>query len=160
MTLNCIISLHASELISKIPKQRVVLFVKHVVSQVRERNLSNQITNEVLKLLSTMIVPIKDVYDSFWEQMIDFIDSTLSPPNKFLDDDSIPLLYAILQLFASLKTLQSQESNEDLEDAWKEKEESLLTGLLNLLKKCQGLCSSPNSLDYCRSSNFSYRGVP
>lgn len=151
VTLNCIISSKKSELIVKIPKQRVVLFVKHVVSQVHKGDLSKQIINEVLKILNTLIVPIKDVYDSFWEQMIDFIDNTLSSPNKFLDEDNIPLLHAILELFASLKTLQSEESNEDLEDAWKEKEENLLDRLLCLIKQCQGLCSAANFLPYSRS---------
>ena len=149
--MNCAISSKKSELITKIPKQRAVLFVKHVVSQVRKSNLSKQIINEVLKSLSTLLVPIKDVYDSFWEQILEFIDKTLWPPSKFLDDDNIPLLHAILELFASLKAFQSVESNEDLEDAWKEKEENLLDRLLNLIKECQGLCSSANTLHFCRS---------
>ena len=145
VTLNCITSSKKSELITKIPKQRVVLFVKHVVSQMYKRSLSKQITNEVLKSLIALIASIRDVYDNFWEQMIDFIDKTLSPLNKFLDDDNIPLLHAILELFASLKTLISEGSNEDLEDAWREKEESFPDRLVKLLTECQGVYSSANS---------------
>lgn len=159
VTLNCIISSKKSELISKIPKQRVVLFVKHVVSQVYQRSLSKQITIEVLKSLTVLTVPIKDVYDSFWEQMIDFIDRALSPLNKFLDDDNIPLLHAILELFASLRTLKSEESNEDLEDAWREKEESFLDRLFNLLTECQGVYSSANSFIIAAHSLLS-QGYP
>lgn len=150
--LNCIIYSNVSGLITKIPKQRLVLFVKHSVSQVRNGKLSKQITHEVLKALSELITSIKDVYDGFWEQMIDFIDNTLSPPNHFLDDDNIPILHATLELFASLKTLKTEGSNEDLEDAWKEKEASLLNRLLDLLKECQGVCIC-RSILYCGPSN-------
>lgn len=158
VTLNCIICSKELELIAKVPKQRVVLFVKHGVNQVYKGKSSKEVINEVLKLLSALIVPIKDIYDSFWQQMIDFIDETLSLPNEILDDENIPLLHATLELFTSLKTLKTQESNEDLEDAWREKEESLLNRLLNLLKECQGVCPSANSLHYC-CSFISYRGV-
>lgn len=139
--LNCILSTNVPALITKIPKQRLVFFVKHSVSQLCKGKLSNHITSEVLKALSALIPSIRDVYDSFWEQMIDFIKNTLSPPNQFLHDDNIPLLHATLELFASLKVLRLEGSNEDLEDVWTEKEVSLLNGLLDLLKECQGKCT-------------------
>lgn len=159
VVLNCIIHSKGLKVVTKIPKQRVVLFVKHSVSQMHKGKLSKHITNEVLKVLSALIVPIKDVYDSFWQQMIDFIDTTLSPPNQFLDDDNIPLLHTTLELFASLKTVTTEESNEDLEDAWKEKEGSLLNRLLDLLLECQGACSSANSLGYGPGIYFSFRSI-
>lgn len=149
MILNCIIYSKESELITKIPKQRVVLFVKHIVSQLQKGKISKQIINEVLKVLRVLIVPIKDVYDSFWQQMIDFIDNTLTPSSQFLDDANIPLLHANLDLLASLRGIKTGESNEDLEDAWRENEGLLINNLLNLLKECQGVCSSVNS-----SKNF------
>lgn len=140
--LNCILYTKVPALIPKIPKQRLVLFVKHSVSQLCGGRLSKHITSEVLKALSALTPSIRDVYDSFWEQMIEFIKNTLSPPNQFLDDDNVPLLHATLELFASLKDLKLEGSNEDLEDAWTEKEVSLLNGLLDLLKECQGVCIS------------------
>ena len=90
--------------------------------------------------LSVSIPSIKDVYDSFWEQLIDFINNTLSPANQFLDDDNIPLFHATLKLFASLNSLVLANSNDDLEDAWAEKVTSLYNKLLDLFKECQGMC--------------------
>ena len=154
VTLNCIICSKKSELITKIPKQRVVLFVKHSISQLHKGKLPKQITSEVLKALSALIVPIKDVYDSFWQQMIDFINNTLSSPNRFLDDDNIPMLHATLELFTSLKILTAEGSNEDLEDAWTEEEGSLVNKLIDLLKGCQGACTSADFLYYCPAFTF------
>jgi E3 ubiquitin-protein ligase listerin len=137
--LNCLLDTKASGLITKIPKQRLVLFVKHSVRHLHKGKLSKQLTDEILKALSAIIPLIREVYDSFWGQMVDFINNALSPPNQVWDDDNISILHATLELLATLEKLMVDESNEDLEDAWMENEKLLIENLFGLLKECQGL---------------------
>ncbi len=140
--LNYVLHTNLPGLVAKIARQRLVPFVKHIVSQMHKGELSKQIMNEALKALNALVPSIKDVYDSFWEQITDFIINTLSSPNQFRDDDNIPTLHATLELLATLKILKIEESNDDLVEAWTAKEASLINRLLDILKECQGVSLS------------------
>lgn len=139
--LNCLLDTKVSQLITKIPKQRLVLFVKNSVRQLHKGKLSKQLTDELLKALSALTPLIRDVHDSFWGQMIDFINNALLPPNQVWDDDNISILHATLELLATLGKLLEERSNEGLEDAWMENEKLLIEKLFSSLKDCQGLFS-------------------
>lgn len=134
--LNCIIK-RQEDLVIEIPQQRLVFFVKHVVSQVLKGISSKSIRAEILTSLRAILPPIKDIYDNFWAKIIDFVLELWSSQNQVGDDD-IPILHSSLRLFQTLKRLGNEESNDDLEDAWKEKQGLMLEGLLNLLELLQG----------------------
>lgn len=102
--------------------------------------LSIHVMEEVLRAWSDLLSFIKDVYDSFWDQIIEIMHNVLSTANGFLHGDKLLLFNAVLELVNSLRILQRlEESNDDLKDAWIEKEALLLDQLLDLFKECQGL---------------------
>lgn len=55
-----------------------------------------------------------------------------------LPHSSIPFIHASLKLYAQLRNLtQAEEPNDDLVEAWKETEQPIANGLINLLKNSQ-----------------------
>ena len=134
--LNCIIDTHEN-LITKIPPQRLIFFVKHLISQFQHGKALLPIRIEMMRILKAVLAPIKEIYGVFWEELIDIVKTSWLI--NHIKDDEIPLLHASLRLFEQLKKLKSQESNDDLQDAWKEKQESLDEGLLGLLIHLQGM---------------------
>lgn len=90
-----------------------------------------------MKILKAVLAPIREIYGAFWEELIDIVNTSWS--SDLIEDDKIPLLHASLRLFEQLKKLKFQESNDDLQDAWVEKQESLDKGLLGLLIHLQGM---------------------
>ncbi|EDU39791.1 conserved hypothetical protein [Pyrenophora tritici-repentis Pt-1C-BFP] len=58
--------------------------------------------------------------------------------NESETGSSIPLIHASLKLYAKLRTLtEEEETNDDLLEAWKEMEQPVADGLINLLKHSQ-----------------------
>lgn len=137
--LNCIIN-KQEDLIAEIPQRRLVFFVKHMVSQLSKGISLDSIKTEIMIALNSTTPPIKDIYDNFWSKTIDILTDLWTSQNQVQDDD-IPILYASLRLFQTLKRLLSAEPNDDLQDSWKEKKEPMIVGLLNLLKQLQGTYS-------------------
>lgn len=133
--LNCIIN-KQEDLITEIPQRRLVFFVKHMVSQLSKGISLDSIKTEIMIALSITTPPIKDIYDNFWSKIVDILTNLWTSQNQVQDDD-IPILYASLRLFQTLKRLLSTETNDDLQDSWKEKKEPMIVGLLNLLKQLQ-----------------------
>lgn len=99
----------------------------------------------MMKILKFVITPIKEIYGVLWEELIDLVQRTWSLLDKIRDDE-IPLLHASLRLFEQLKRLKYQESNDDLQDAWSEKQISLDKGLLKLLICLQGMALQTSTL--------------
>lgn len=92
----------------------------------------------MLKILKFAMVPIKEIYGVFWEELIDLVQRTWSLLDKITDEE-IPLLHASLRLYEQLKRLKYQESNDDLQDAWSENQILLDKCLLKLLICLQGM---------------------
>lgn len=134
--LNCITN-RQEDLVIEIPQQRLVFFVKHVVSQLFKGISSKSLKTEIFIALGAILPPIKDIYDNFWARIIDFILDWWSS-QSLIGDDDIPIMHASLRLFQTLKRLGYEESNDDLQDAWKEKQGLMLESLLGLLKQLQG----------------------
>lgn len=108
-----------------------------MVSQLFKGISSKSIKTEIFIALRAILPPIKDIYDNFWARIIDFILDWWSS-QSLVGDDDIPILHASLRLFQTLKRLGYEESNDDLQDAWKEKQGLMLDSLLGLLKQLQG----------------------
>lgn len=154
--LNCIVDTH-EHLLFRIPSQRLIFFVKHLISQAHDNVPGIQVQTEMMKILKVVVTPIKEIYGVFWEELIDLVQRAWA----FLDrigDDEIPLLHASLRLFQQLKRLKQQESNDDLQDAWSEKQVSLDKGLLNLLIYLQGMALQLG-VSYKRGSEISNRHI-
>lgn len=123
---------------AEIPQQRLVFFVKHIISQVSKGISSLAIKTEILKILKVVLPPIKEIYDNFWARVIELVRESWIF-NTQISDDEIPNLHASLRLFSTLKRLSAEESNDDLQDTWTDEKGSLFEGLLGLLKKLQGI---------------------
>lgn len=84
---------------------------------------------------------IKDIYGGFWEQAFEVLQQVWSSQSRFCDDEELSLLHATLELLSTLRRLKTGDSNDDLQDAWAEKQNSLAQHLLKLLKQLQGMSS-------------------
>lgn len=134
--LNCIVETH-EEFLARIPSQRLIFFVKHLISQSHDMS-GIPIQTEMMKILKVVVTPIKEIYGVHWEELINLVQRTWSLLDKIRDEE-IPLLHASLRLFEQLKRLKNQESNDDLQDVWSENGISLNKGLLKLLICLQGM---------------------
>lgn len=143
MLLNCIIQ-GRENIISEIPQQRLVFFVKHIDKIFSEGKLSYNVKTEVFKALTVILPLIRGIYGSFWAALIKYTQTAWSTTHTPVDDE-IASLHASLRLLVTLHRLSTQESNDDLEDAWNENKESISNSLLSLLSQLQRTrFSSPN----------------
>ena len=121
--------------VNEVPQQRLVFFVKHVVEQMQDGLLLiPSIGGEIMKTLSVVLPAIKEIYDAFWADILDAI------PEMWLQATSDEYLYGIhssLRLLALLKKADMQQSNDDLFDAWAEKEKRIAKGLVGLMIQLQ-----------------------
>ena len=145
MLLNCITQ-NQAEVISEIPQQRLVFFVKHIDEILREVKLSHAVKAELFKALTAILPPIKGTYESFWLTLIKFAQDVLSVAHAPVDEN-LPSLHASLRLLMTLHRLSIQESNDDLVDAWNELKESVASSLLSLLSQLQCKSFKPCGFD-------------
>lgn len=134
--------MHEEEFLAKIPKQRLIFLVKHLISQVNSTisflEVPPHVLSETIKILIGVLGPLKKMYGVFWEQLLDLILQTWSHPD-LRHDNHVSALFAGLQLYEQLKKLSHEESNDDLCDAWAENQASLQRGLLQLLVNLSGM---------------------
>lgn len=129
-------------IIESIAKQRLVFFVKHVIPWLEVAELGKPLKAELCRAL-TMLLPImSDMYGDHWTNIISYLAAiwreTAKLESETGTDSPIPFVHASLKLYAQLRTLtQAEEPNDDLLDAWKETEQSVADGLVNLLKNSQ-----------------------
>ena len=133
--MNCVTQ-NQAEVISEIPQQRLVFFVKHIDDILREAKLSRAVKTELLKALTATLPPIKGIYESFWLALMKSAQDILSVAHAPIDEE-LPSLHASLRLLMALHRLSTQESNDDLVDAWNESKESIANSLLSLLSQLQ-----------------------
>ncbi|KAH0537719.1 hypothetical protein FGG08_005526 [Glutinoglossum americanum] len=138
------------ETATPLPQRRVVLFMKHlttwfditpstIITAVSEKPAA--VTTEVAKTLTSLLPLIKDIYDSFWVWVLDFLDhvwSRISCPeisqptwDSALEGD-LPVIHATLKLYAALRSIHT--ANIDLEKEWSGHSWTLAKCLFNLLK--------------------------
>ncbi|KAM5483810.1 hypothetical protein McanCB56680_002912 [Microsporum canis] len=118
---------------TNIPTQRLVFLVKHLIVCLQSKKFGPGIIAEILKVLAVVLPLVKDIYGSHWSELFDFL-------NEFWDkgdisDEFLPALYSSLRLFSCLRKLATDDSNEDLEDAWKDAQKSHTENMVNLLKQ-------------------------
>ncbi|KAF1939847.1 hypothetical protein EJ02DRAFT_380896 [Clathrospora elynae] len=130
-------------IVGTIAKQRLVFFVKHVVPWLQEHDLAQSVKAELYRALTVLLPLMSDMYGEHWGDILTSLAAAWSANNELEENESgmdspIPLVYASLKLYAQLRTLtQAEEPNDDLVDAWKETEQSVADGLINLLKHSQ-----------------------
>ena len=146
------------EYAAEIPQQRLVFFVKHAAAQLQQNEDSAScITAEILKSLTVLLPQIKDIYGSFWPDIIDAASCVLHL--SYIDrDDDLPQLHASLRLLLKLKALASTGSNDDLQDAWIEKFQPTNLALLKLAMQLLGLLFG--MIPLCLSNFYGETDVP
>ncbi|MCJ1314021.1 hypothetical protein MMC25_007701 [Agyrium rufum] len=128
-----------SESSESIPQRRLLFYVKHLAAALLQPKVSADsfLIAEVCKNLLHLLPRVSDIYDEFWETILSVIPTIWSITQLATDDD-LPKLHASLRLCSKLQILASEESNEDLHDAWSEKQEAINDALLQLLKTQSG----------------------
>lgn len=126
---------------TEIPQQRLIFFVKHVVTQLQDDTVSTQTRTEIYKALTAILPSVKDIYGSFWAELIELTQRSCSV-SYVVGDSDIPFLYAGLRLLMAINGLSIQESNDDLQDAWTDAKVSFQDGLLKLLIQNKGMSLS------------------
>jgi hypothetical protein len=130
-------------IVESIAKQRLVFFVKHVVPWLQEEGVALPIKAELCRALTVLLPLMSDMYGEHWGDILNSLAATWSTTKELEENESdmdspITLVHASLKLYSQLRTLtQAGEPNDDLLDAWKETEQSVADGLINVLKHSQ-----------------------
>ena len=133
---NCV--LYRQEgIVSTIPKQRLVFFVKHGVSQCHGSLLAEPACTEILRALVIILPVIGDLYGDFWEGTLSTIRDVWSNVQSSNESD-IPLINVSLRLLSVLRSLAAQESNDDLQEALDNNTALVSEGLIGLMSHSQG----------------------
>ncbi|CAI6335532.1 unnamed protein product [Periconia digitata] len=131
------------DIVLSIAKQRLIFFVKHVIPWLEDSNNSVTIRAEVARALTVLLPSMSDMYGEHWGQVLASLAESWTAAREFEKnelgmDNPIPFVHASLKLYAQLRTLtQIEDPNDDLLDVWKENEQAVATGLVNLLKHSQ-----------------------
>jgi E3 ubiquitin-protein ligase listerin len=126
-----------------IAKQRVIFLVKHVVKWLEDGSFPVALKAETCRLLSYLLILMKDIYGEHWEILLSFITTFWSSANRVdagasQEQANLPIIHASMKLYSTLESLSmDDEPNDDLIDAWKDTEESAAKGLITLLKHSQ-----------------------
>ncbi|KAF2746877.1 hypothetical protein M011DRAFT_468163 [Sporormia fimetaria CBS 119925] len=134
---------HQEPIAQSIAKQRLIFFVKHVSPYLHDLALAPALRAEVCYALAFLLPFMQDVYGEHWGDILGALVASWQRVSTFSEgdsrsDSSIPYVHGSLRVYAQLRSLtQSDVSNDDLLDAWKEKEKEVAAGLINLLKNSQ-----------------------
>lgn len=123
-----------------IAKQRLIFYVKHVIPWLEQSEVPAPLKAEVFKSLAVLMPCMSDMYGEHWSQLLNATVSTwtlLASEDQDVELRTV-LLNASLRLFGSLRSLKTgDEPNDDLVDAWKEKEPEMAKALIDLLAQNQ-----------------------
>ncbi|KAL1960846.1 hypothetical protein VTO42DRAFT_5829 [Malbranchea cinnamomea] len=122
-----------NSVIQKVPTQRLVFFVKHLVQCLQSNELSRELISETMKALTTVLPLIKEIYGSHWSDIFEVLASLWESSEA--TEEYTPVLHSSFRLFACLKGLATDESNDDLEDAWIAAQKTHPPTLIQLLTK-------------------------
>jgi hypothetical protein len=126
-----------------IAKQRLIFFVKHVVPWLQQSSTFLQVRAEVCRTLTLLLPLMSDIYGEHWSDILLSLASSWKATTELEENESgmdspVPYTHASLKLYAQLRVLTNVEDpNDDLVDVWKETEEDVAGGLINLLKHSQ-----------------------
>ena len=129
LLLNCVLQ-RPDDMVHDIPHQRLIFFVQHIVSELGSAVFAPAM--EIIRSLIVVLPAVKDIYGSFWGDALDFAMSIRRYP---LDDEHLPGRLACFRLFATLKKPYMLEANDDLLDAWSERKQPIMKGLVRLLEE-------------------------
>ena len=144
---NCIITKEENEgILPTIPRQRLVFFVQNAIARLSGSPGKGQstvakslgtppsiaVTTEIFRALSQILSPLASTYGSFWESIFQVLQQLWSS-EETIDDARLPMTHASLKLLSALRYINHEESNDDLQDAWKDHEASMTQGMINLL---------------------------
>ncbi|KAI9847626.1 MAG: hypothetical protein M1837_002200 [Sclerophora amabilis] len=120
--------------ISKLPSQRLVPFIKTLLSWLDDVLLNSApIASEVAKILCQVLPVIQEVYGEHWSRVLLFIREVWSRTSSGSSlDGQLPVIQGTLKLFTVMKKIHA--SNDDADDAWHSNEDDLFSGLLGLLR--------------------------
>ncbi|KAF9701912.1 hypothetical protein EKO04_001162 [Ascochyta lentis] len=141
VTLNTMLS--QDGVVETIAKQRLIFFVKHIVPWLDVAHGSVETRAEVCRALTVLLPQMGDLYGEHWGDILNALSSAWSRTTELQDAEAaasspIPFTHASLKLYAQLRTLtQVEDPNDDLVEVWKETEQSVAAGLINLLKHSQ-----------------------
>ncbi|EEP82339.1 predicted protein [Uncinocarpus reesii 1704] len=121
------------DFVEKIPTQRLVFLVKHLVKFLQSEEPSLRLVTEIMKVFRVVLPQLKTIYGSHWADIFAAL-KTLWESDKG-SDEYLPALHASLRLFSCLRKLASDESNDDLEDAWAASQKSHVEALIGLLSE-------------------------
>ncbi|RMZ66379.1 ring zinc finger [Pyrenophora seminiperda CCB06] len=135
--------LNQDSILESVAKLRLVNFVKHVAPWLQQDEVSLPVKAELCRALTVLLPLMSDTYSGDWSTILNALVAIWSSikeleANESGMDSPIPLVHASLKLYAKLRTLtQDEETNDDLIEAWKEMEQPVAGGLINLLKHSQ-----------------------
>ena len=99
--------------------------------------MTKSVASEAFKALTVILPFIKDIYGSFWAQIVDAMIKRWSLPIEQDDTGAAPL-NASLRFCATLNRLSGENANDDLQDIWISERRSVVGGLLGLIGQLQG----------------------
>ena len=135
--------LHEDELLlDNIPLQRLVYLVKNLVRLLKHDGTPYTLISEILKLLCHAVGPISEIYGDHWEGIFDVLVRLWDHENIL--NDGLPALHSSLKLYARLKALDKEATNDDLVEAWEKAFPGLVAGLLRVLKLFEDPVSGVN----------------
>jgi hypothetical protein len=126
-----------------IAKQRLVFFVKHIVPWLDATHGSVEIKAEVCRALTSLLPLMSDLYGEHWGDILNALSASWSGTSELQATEieassPIPFTHASLKLYEQLRRLtEGEDPNDDLLEVWKEMEQSIAVGLINLLKHSQ-----------------------
>lgn len=126
-----------------IAKQRLVFFVKHVVPWLDSAQGSIEVRAEVCRVLASLLPLMSELYGEHWGDILNALTSAWSATSELQSGTAsakspIPFTHASLKLYEQLRRLtESEDPNDDLIEVWKESEQAVAAGLINLLKHSQ-----------------------
>ncbi|PSN61357.1 hypothetical protein BS50DRAFT_504653 [Corynespora cassiicola Philippines] len=131
------------KLAESIAKQRLIFFIKHVIPWLQQPTISLSVRAELCRALTVLLPLMSDIYGEHWQEILHVLVTTWLSAGDIDEykpgrDSSIPFTHASLKLCSQLRVLaHAEESNDDLQDAWKEMEGNIGHGLVVLLKHSQ-----------------------
>ena len=107
---------------------------------------------EILRALTLVLPCVKDTYETFWDDLLETIPSLWNLMQD-MSSEAIPLTYASLKNLTTLQRLSAKNSNDDLQEAWRNNQESIGNGLISLSLRLQGERSANSHLGLSNNSS-------
>lgn len=98
---------------------------------------SGPVRAEILRALIIVLPCVKDTYETFWGDILKALPIIWSR-SEVLSAENVPLIHATLKLLTQLQRLIAKDSNDDLEESWRENQETISNGLVGLMMRLQG----------------------